>query len=31
LPYEVEKWRRMPELRAMAEAAREMLKETGRV
>ena len=31
LPYEVEKWRRMPELRAMAEAAGEMLKETGRV
>jgi 4-alpha-glucanotransferase len=30
LPYEVEKWREMPEVRAMAEAVKGMLKETGR-
>jgi 4-alpha-glucanotransferase len=31
LPYTIEQWREMPELRAMAQAAKEILKETGRV
>ena len=30
LPYEIQRWQKDPELRAMAEAAREILRETGR-